>query len=172
MFLLLNGAFGIGKTTSARALVARAVGASIYDPEPAGVAIQRLLALVGRPVDDFQDVALWSHLTVLGSRLTHRRAALVVVPMAFSNLGRLAAIRAALGPVAPVVNACLVAPLETVIGRWEARARAERRPVDAWELRRAAESCAAHASFDYGRHVAATQPTAAIVDELVALVRG
>ena len=50
MILLLNGAFGIGKTTVARVLVARMPNALLFDPEMIGLILQRGLRLFGRTV--------------------------------------------------------------------------------------------------------------------------
>ena len=59
MFILLNGAFGIGKTTTARALLGQVPGSRLYDPEPVGFALQSASAFL-RPrgrIDDLQDLA-------------------------------------------------------------------------------------------------------------------
>ena len=62
--MFLNGAFGIGKTTVARALVKRLPRAVLFDPEPIGVLLQRF-----RRVDDFQDLRAWRRLTIFGIRI-------------------------------------------------------------------------------------------------------
>jgi hypothetical protein len=55
MILLLNGAFGVGETTVARAVVARLPRAVVFDPEIIGIALQRLARAAGRRVDEFQE---------------------------------------------------------------------------------------------------------------------
>jgi len=52
VILLLNGAFGIGKTTVARALVARLPRSVLFDPELIGMALQGTAG-------DFQDRKAW-----------------------------------------------------------------------------------------------------------------
>src|SRR5687767_2126468 len=64
LILLLNGAFGIGKTSVARRLVARLPRAVLYDPEIIGIALQRAARIVGWNVPDFQDLRLWRRLTI------------------------------------------------------------------------------------------------------------
>lgn len=94
MILLLNGAFGIGKTTVARALGRRLPHSLVFDPEPIGVALQRAARLAGRNVDDFQDLPSWRALTVTGLRVARVFWPRILVPMAFSNTTYLDEIRA------------------------------------------------------------------------------
>jgi hypothetical protein len=169
MFLLLNGSFGIGKTTTARLLVRQIAGASIYDPEMAGIILQRLPAwMLGRAkrAEDFQDIAAWRRLTSLGARLTHFRSRLVVVPMAFTNLDYFEKLRDSLNRHAPVVTLCLVAPMPLIEERISARALAGRSGSDTWALRRAEECCRAHISPAFGQPVDATQAPGEIVADI------
>lgn len=162
MILFLNGAFGIGKTTVARALVERLPRAVLFDPEPLGIVLQRI-----RRVDDFQDLALWRRLTVLGLRLTRLFRPNVVVPMAISNPAYLAELRDGASRFEPrVLHVCLVAPFEVV------RERLRRRGVDAgeWVLRRARECCDVHGEPRFAVQVDAQREPSAIVEELLSLL--
>jgi hypothetical protein len=145
VILLLNGAFGIGKTSVARALIARLPGALLFDPEIIGIILQRSARLFGYHVEDFQDLRAWRRLTIAGLRLARLWSATIVVPMAFSNPVYLAEIRRAIESFEPqLFHFCLVAPTEIV------HARLKRRGADPdkqmWEFRRASECCAAHVS--------------------------
>ena len=158
MILLLNGAFGIGKTTVARALVARLPGSLLFDPEIIGVVLQRSARLFGYRVDDFQDLRAWRRLTVIGLRLARFWSANIVVPMAFSNPIYLDEVREPIKRFEPrLFHYCLVAPPEVV------HARLKRRGADPeiqkWEYRRAAECCAAHISDIFATHVKAVDRT-------------
>src|SRR5215212_700270 len=115
MILLLNGAFGIGKTTVARAMVARMPRALLFDPELIGMALQRLGRLTGRRIDDFQDLRMWRRLTVAGLRIARRFRPNIIVPMAISNVAYLDELRAGISAFEPrLVHVCLVAPVEVV----------------------------------------------------------
>ena len=76
MFILLNGSFGIGKTTTARLLAWQLPGAGI-SPEQVGYVLRRLPAFMlglRRQPEDYQDLALWRWLIVHQARLVHWRA--------------------------------------------------------------------------------------------------
>ena len=69
--VLINGSFGVGKTSVARELKRRVPGSVIYDPEWAGLVMQRASrALLGRSsVGDFQDLRIWRRSVAPGTRL-------------------------------------------------------------------------------------------------------
>lgn len=158
MILLLNGAFGVGKTTVARALVARLPGALLYDPEIIGIILQRSARLLGYRVEDFQDLRVWRKLTVIGLRLARRWSADIVVPMAFSNPVYLDEIRDGIRNFEPrVFHFCLIAPTQVVVERLKRRGADPEKQK--WEYRRAEECCAAHVSDIFATHVNAVDRT-------------
>jgi len=171
VYLLINGAFGIGKTTVARLLKAATTGAAIHDPERAGFILRRLPAwVIGEPrqPDDYQNLAIWRRMAVSGARRAHRRAGPVIMPMAFSDPGWFGEVVGGLAADAPVRVFCLTAPLVVVRERIERRAAAERWADTDWVLRRAEECCAAHAEGAFGELVDATPSPEAIVADLQA----
>jgi hypothetical protein len=158
VIVLLNGAFGIGKTAVARALARRLPWSMIFDPEKVGVPLQRAARMLGRTVDDFQDMASWRKLTVLGLRASAVLSPCLIVPMAFSEPRYLDEIRGGAERFdRHVHHFCLVAPLAVVQERLHARGdEPESHP---WEYRRAAECCAAHQSDVFAARVDATTET-------------
>ena len=77
----LNGAFGAGKTTVARALASRLPGALIVDPEDIGRMLRKILPEALRP-SDFQDIPSWRRLTVATiESLLRDQPGPLVVPM-------------------------------------------------------------------------------------------
>jgi hypothetical protein len=140
VILLLDGAFGIGKTTVARLVVARLPRAVLFDPELIGIALQRVVR-----VDDFQDLRAWRRLTVASLRATRLLWPNIVVPMAFSNAQYLREISDGIRRFEPRVHhVCLTAPLDVVNERLRGRG------AEPWAYRRAAECCIAHrqSAFD------------------------
>lgn len=170
MILLLNGAFGIGKTSVGRVLASRLPRAVLYDPELVGMALQRAGRLVGTHVEDFQDLRLWRRLTVIALRVVRLFWPNVIVPMAFSNAAYLQEIRAGIGRFeSHQWHFCLVAPLDVV------QRRLQSRRVDAadaaWQQRRAAECCAVHAEEAFAIRVdAAERSVAEIAEEILRAV--
>lgn len=171
MFILLNGAFGIGKTTTARALLDQMSSSRPYDPEPLGVALQRASAFLrpGGRIDDFQDLALSRRMTVLGARWRYCGGGVVIVPITFSNLGYLDALEDVRTIAGVVRRLCLLAPLDVVHERLRRRAKTEGMPVDEWWLGQAKACCQAHRSPASGHPVDATAPTDDIVRSIRAL---
>ena len=151
MFVLINGAFGIGKTSVARELRDLLPGSVIYDPEPVGVVLQRLH---WRRVSDFQDLPSWRRLTVAAARAVAAFRTPVIVPMTCSNIDYLSEIQAGLARSGqPILHFCLTAPLEIVRERLRSRGEPVDDPRWSWVHRRAAECCLAHQSSMFATHV-------------------
>ena len=153
MILLLNGAFGIGKTTVARLLVKRLPRAVLFNPELIGIPLQRITR-----VADFQELRLWRWLTLIALRIARLFFRNVIVPMAISNPAYLISGR-------DVVHVCLVAPLEVVHARLAHRGR----DAGEWERRRAEECCIAHRRPEFGKQVDATRSPEEIAEEILGL---
>lgn len=162
MYILLNGAFGIGKTTVAKSLRRLLVDAVILDPERIGLVLQRL---PGYRRSDFQHLAAWRRLTVVWGRTVGRFRPTVIIPMAFSEPAYLNEVRSGLGATGrPVLHFCLTAPLHVVRERLAARGEPLSDPHWAWVHRRAAECCQAHERPEFAVQV----PTAGLSPEAIA----
>ena len=170
MFVLINGAFGIGKSTVARELRSLLPQSVIFDPEWVGLALQRM---PGRKVSDFQHLTSWRRLTVLGARCLGAVKNPIIIPMAFSNRAYLDEVCSGLAKSrGPVFHFCLTAPIEVVRGRLTARGEPQGDPAWSWVHRRAAECCVAHQSAAFATHVPADNGSPAMIAaELAALVR-
>jgi len=170
VFILVNGAFGIGKTTVARRLCALLPRALLFDPEWIGFVLKRL---PGYDASDFQHLAAWRRSAMLGARAFGLVAPTVVVPMAFSEPAYLDAVRSGIAASRrPVRHFCLIAPIDVVTARLEDRGEPADDPRWAWVHRRAAECCAAHASRTFAEHVPATGTPEEIAADLVARLGG
>jgi cytidylate kinase len=82
MIVYINGAFGIGKTTVARLVVARVPEAILFDPELLGSMLAETLGCLD-PKDDFQQYGSWSELVgaCLRSFRNEYPRSTIVVPM-------------------------------------------------------------------------------------------
>jgi predicted kinase len=171
VFILINGSFGIGKSSVARELRRLLPGSVIYDPEPVGVVLQRLRP---RRVPDFQDLPSWRRLTVAAARGVAAFRSVVIIPMTFSNVGYLIEIQGGLAKSdRPILHFCLTAPLDVVRERLRRRGEPVDDPRWSWVHRRAAECCEAHQSATFGTHVPTeSRSSSAVAADLAARVTG
>lgn len=171
MYVLLNGAFGIGKTAVARELQRLLPRAAIFDPEWVGFVLQRL---PGYARSDFQHLPSWRRLTVVGARSLGSVRSTVIVPMAFSELRYLDEVRSGLAsPARPALHFCLTAPLEVVRERLAKRGEPADDPRWGWVHRRAAECCAAHEGPRFAVHVPADDAAPLeLAEEIARRIRG
>ena len=168
MIVLLNGAFGIGKTTVARELIRRLPGSLLFDPEIIGIPLQRAANIGALRVDDFQNLRAWRRLTVHGLRIARWKSQTVIVPMAISNVSYLAELRDGVRSFDPAVrHYCLVAPVTTVHTRLKQRGADPVR--HRWQFRRAAECCDAHSSSEFAEHIEAASRDAEEIAAAMAL---
>lgn len=173
--VFLNGSFGVGKTSVAKALVRHLPRSVRYNPEifPNGWLwrVPRFVRLENRDTGDYQDMPLWRELTVHTLRQMRRLAPVVIVPMAFSNRDYL---REILGKTrrfdSDVHHFCLVAPLETVEARLRQRGDAPKHLE--WQLRRARTCCEAHHSRDFAIRIdASDRPPEVLAAEIARVMR-
>ncbi|MER6012217.1 NUDIX hydrolase [Streptomyces bluensis] len=117
MIVWINGAFGAGKTTTARELIELIPNSTLFDPEVIGGALTHLLpAKRLAEVGDFQDLSSWRRLVVdTAAALLAELGGTLVVPMTLLRqdyrdeiFGGLASRRI------PVLHV-LLAPAETIL---------------------------------------------------------
>ncbi|MCX5522049.1 NUDIX domain-containing protein [Streptomyces bobili] len=113
----INGAFGAGKTTTARELIDLIPNSTLFDPEVIGAALPQLLPPKRlAEVGDFQDLPIWRRLVIdTAAALLGELGGTLVVPMTLLRqeyrdeiFGGLAARRIA-------VRHVLLAPAETIL---------------------------------------------------------
>ena len=171
VYIILNGSFGVGKTTVARELRRLLPGSCMFDPEKIGVGLKYL---PGYKSSDFQHLRSWRRLTIAGARLAGRVRRTVIIPMAFSDLKYLREITAGIeSRDRPVRHYCLTAPLSIIEERLASRGEVKGDPRWSWVYRRAAECCAAHQHSSFAVHVSTERSTPeAIALEIAGHFRG
>jgi len=118
MIIWLNGPFGIGKSTTAQALVRRLPQAVLFDPEPFGAALRQAVANI-ETATDFQDLRAWLALVVETARILRQTyAETLIVPLTVLSAASAEALAARLATVDPEVHRFrLVAPEATLRAR-------------------------------------------------------
>ena len=159
MIVLINGSFGVGKTTVARLLVSNTPSSTLLDPELIGLALQLPLRALRRnspAANDFQNIALWRQLTIFAAKSLQRLYDVVYVPMAFSNLDYLSEVRGGLESGGGVVHHfCLVAPVETIVQRLNARGVRRGTRNGDWVFPRVLECAEVHRDAAFTIHISA-----------------
>jgi hypothetical protein len=158
MIVLINGSFGVGKTTIAKLLRKRLAGSVIYDPEWAGVALMRSARWIpyqGSGTDDFQDIHLWRRLTIAGSKLSRRLfSGPVLVPMTFTERDYFDEVLSGLNQADPDVKVfCLRATLSTVRQRIAQRGTDNDARAASWVASRLVACAEAHRDPHFGEPI-------------------
>jgi hypothetical protein len=172
MIILINGSFGIGKSTVARLLRRRVPRSLVYNPEWAGSILMRLprwVKLRGAGTDDFQDIDLWRMSVISGVRLFQAvTTGAVIVPMAFSRREYFDEIVAGLKSLDPNVRVfCLRADMATILERLDARSRDGRARAVAWSARKARACVASHEDEHFGEPVNTVEASASQVAKAI-----
>jgi hypothetical protein len=170
MVIMINGSFGVGKTTVARLLRRRFRGSLIFDPEWAGLLLMRLpgwVRLKGSGSDDFQNIELWRSSAVAGARLFRLAArGPLIVPMTFTSRAYFEEVTEGIRRFDPEVRTfCLRASLATVRRRLASRGSKWERPGSQWLARRTEECVNAHRDPHFGEPVETEDRTALEVAE-------
>jgi aminoglycoside 6'-N-acetyltransferase len=90
MIIMINGAFGVGKTTVANKLLENLDNFMLYDPEEIGFMLRHLIPNEikknDEQTDNFQDLEMWRSLTVnVAEKLLRTYGKNLIVPMTIYN---------------------------------------------------------------------------------------
>ena len=133
VIIRLNGPFGVGKTTTADALLRRLPRAVLFDPEPFGTALRHTVANVTTAVD-FQDLPGWQALVVETARiLRDAYSETLIVPLTVLNTVAAEALAARLATIDPDVRRYRLVVSEATL-RARIRQRPETEGPHAWCL--------------------------------------
>ncbi|MFS0861180.1 AAA family ATPase [Fredinandcohnia sp. 179-A 10B2 NHS] len=131
MILMINGAFGAGKTTVATELTAVIANSMIYDPEEVGYMLRNIITEdIKHPAEktgDFQDLELWKILVVqVAESLQTTYQKNLIVPMTIYNKDYFQYIFGGFKEIDDQTHHfCLVAEEETIYNRLRARGEVE-----------------------------------------------
>jgi deoxyadenosine/deoxycytidine kinase len=119
MIIMINGPFGVGKSTTAELLQAKLPNSMIYDPEEIGLMLRKITSGIRfshEDTDDFQDIELWPTLTVtVAEHLLQQYRRHLIVPMTLANVAYFRQIRDGLARLEPeLYHFCLMASYEII----------------------------------------------------------
>lgn len=127
MIVMINGAFGSGKTSVAYMLQSVLSNSLIYDPEELGFMLRKLIPesvrLANERTDDFQDMELWRILTVQTAHEIKKKYKMhLIIPMTIYKTENFEYITNGLREIdAELHHFCLLASEETIHKRLQKR---------------------------------------------------
>jgi hypothetical protein len=158
MILIINGSFGVGKTTVGRLLSQRIPMSRLYNPEWVGSILMRVplpIKLCGSGTDDFQDIDLWRRSVIYGTKLfRHSPRNTVILPMAFSRKDYFDEIISGIREFDNEIKIyCLKAGITTIRKRLESRGENLNTQKGLWIVSRAEECIVAHQDTYFGEPI-------------------
>ncbi len=158
MIVMINGSFGVGKTTVAKLLSDALPWSAVYDPEIVGSVLMRLpnwIKLKGSGTDDFQDIDLWRNSVVAGAWLSRFLVpGPVIVPMTFSRRDYFDEVVTGIKRFEPDLRVfCLMASLPTIKERLVGRGTKVEGKGTVWLARRITECVNIHREHHFGEWV-------------------
>ncbi|OMF17485.1 tunicamycin resistance protein [Paenibacillus amylolyticus] len=167
MIIMINGAFGSGKTSAAEALQSLVANSMIYDPEEIGYMLRKLLPENCREererTDDFQDIELWRILTVKTAKeVKQKYNKHLIIPMTIYKEENFHYIYSGLKEIdQDIHHFCLTATEETIYHRLAKRGDV----FGGWQHQQAPKCVAAFKDEQFQTHIATDHlETSEIID--------
>lgn len=170
MIIMVNGAFGVGKTTVSNELLKKVENCMIYDPEEVGFMLRNILPTDIQQIEadsgDFQDFDLWTELTVqIASALISKYEKHLIVPMTIRNPDYLASIKEGLNKIdGNTYHFCLTASKDTIHERLKKRGEQE----GDWCFRQTNKCLMAFGKYDFGEYIDTDYTSiTSVVDDII-----
>jgi len=123
LIIMINGAFGVGKTSVSKRLINKIPNSMIYDPEEVGFMLRNIITdnikTEKELTDDFQDLEIWRKLVVhMAGELINKYKKNLIVPMTIRKKEYFNYIYNGFKALdGQVYHYCLMAPLDEVYKR-------------------------------------------------------
>ena len=171
MIIMINGAFGVGKTTIANMLQNEIKNSMIYDPEEIGYMLRNVIPMDIKRTEsitgDFQDLDLWKELTVdVAKRLITKYNINLIVPMTIRKIEYLNFIYNGFKSVDEQTHHfCLNASKETIYERLRLRGEEEGN----WCFQQTDKCLEAYKRYDFGEYIDTERNC---IDEIIQEIKG
>ncbi|MGR6898865.1 AAA family ATPase [Rummeliibacillus sp. BSL5] len=155
MIIMINGAFGVGKTTIANTLQNEIEHSMIYDPEEIGYMLRNVIPIDIKRTEsttgDFQDLELWKELTVdVAKRLITKYKINLIVPMTIRKIEYFHFIYNGFKSIDDqTYHFCLSASKETIYERLRLRGEEEGN----WCFQQTDKCLEAYNQYDFGEYI-------------------
>lgn len=152
---MINGAFGVGKTTIANTLQNEIENSMIYDPEEIGYMLRNVIPIDIKRTEsttgDFQDLELWKELTVdVAKRLITKYKINLIVPMTIRKIEYFHFIYNGFKSIDDQTHHfCLSASKETIYERLRLRGEEEGN----WCFQQTDKCLEAYNQYDFGEYI-------------------
>ena len=152
---MINGAFGVGKTTIANTLQNEIEHSMIYDPEEIGYMLRNVIPIDIKRTEsitgDFQDLELWKELTVdVAKRLITKYKINLIVPMTIRKIEYFHFIYNGFKSIDDqTYHFCLSASKETIYERLRLRGEEEGN----WCFQQTDKCLEAYNQYDFGEYI-------------------
>lgn len=169
MIIMINGAFGVGKSSVAEKLMEKMNNTMLYDPEEVGFLLRTILPLDIRLKEseegDFQDFILWRKTVVdLGRSLKNTYQRDLIIPMAICKPEYLEYIFEGFKEIdEDTFHFCLTASKETIYRRLRERGDEE----GDWSFQQTEKCLLAYEEYDFGEYI---DTESSSVDELAGIL--
>lgn len=155
MIIMINGAFGVGKSAVTEKLMEKLDNTMLYDPEEMGFLLRNILPLdirIKESLDgDFQDFILWKEMVVnLGQALKNTYQRDLIVPMTIRKPEYLGYILQGFKETdEQTYHFCLTATKETIFARLRERGEEE----GDWSFQQTEKCLKAYEEYDFGEYI-------------------
>ncbi|MBK3494694.1 AAA family ATPase [Viridibacillus sp. YIM B01967] len=155
MIILINGAFGVGKTSVSERLHKNLENSIVFDPEEVGFMLRNILPNAIKeleaPSGDFQDFILWRKLFVETARcFKEQYGKTLIVPMTIRNFEYFREITEGLNKIdKEVYHFCLTASKDTIHKRLVERGEVEGN----WCFQQTDQCLAAYENNDFSYYI-------------------
>lgn len=152
---MINGAFGVGKTTIANTLQNEIEHSMIYDPEEIGYMLRNVIPIGIKRTEsitgDFQDLELWKEITVdVAKRLITKYKINLIVPMTIRKIEYFHFIYNGFKSIDDQTHHfCLSASKETIYERLRLRGEEEGN----WCFQQTDKCLEAYNQYDFGEYI-------------------